>query len=74
MCKGSGRIQKQKTLSVNIPSGVEDGTRIRLSGEGEAGLNGSPPGDLYSFNTISTHYIFQRDNANIYCRVPIPLT
>ena len=74
VCKGSGRIQKQKTLSVNIPSGVEDGTRIRLSGEGEAGLNGSPPGDLYIFISISPHYIFQRDNANIYCRVPIPFT
>ena len=55
-------INLTATADVNIPSGVEDGTRIRLSGEGEAGLNGSPPGDLYIFITISPHYIFQRRN------------
>ena len=73
-CGGSGRVQKEKTLAVNIPAGVEDGTRIRLTGEGEAGLRGSPPGDLYIFITVAPHRLFQRDGANIYCRVPIPMT
>ena len=73
-CGGAGRIEKDKTLSVNIPSGVEDGTRIRLSGEGEAGLRGSPAGDLYIFLSLQAHEVFQRDGANIYCRVPIAMT
>ncbi len=73
-CSGSGRLQKEKTLSVNIPAGVEDGTRIRLSGEGEAGFRGAPPGDLYIFLTTKPHRLFQRDGANIFCRVPIPMT
>jgi molecular chaperone DnaJ len=73
-CAGSGRVQKDKQLNVTIPAGVEDGTRIRLGGEGEAGLRGAPPGDLYIFLTIKPHRIFQRDGANIYCRVPIPMT
>ena len=73
-CAGSGRVQKDKQLNVTIPTGVEDGTRIRLAGEGEAGLRGAPPGDLYIFLTIKPHRIFQRDGANIYCRVPIPMT
>ncbi len=73
-CSGSGRVHQEKTLSVTIPPGVEDGTRIRLSGEGEAGLNGAPSGDLYIFISVSPHHIFQRDGANIYCAVPIPLT
>ncbi len=73
-CGGSGRVHQEKTLSVTIPPGVEDGTRIRLSGEGEAGLNGAPSGDLYIFVTVSQHHIFQRDGANIYCTVPIPVT
>ena len=73
-CRGSGRVQKEKTLSVTIPAGVEDGTRIRLSGEGEAGLRGAPSGDLYIFLTIAPHRYFQRDGANIYMRVPIPMT
>ncbi len=73
-CGGAGRVQKEKTLSVTIPAGVEDGTRIRLAGEGEAGMRGAPPGDLYIFLTIAPHRIFQRDGANIYCRVPIPMT
>jgi len=73
-CSGSGRVHQEKTLSVTIPAGVEDGTRIRLSGEGEAGLNGAPSGDLYIFISVSPHHIFQRDSANIYCAVPIPLT
>jgi molecular chaperone DnaJ len=73
-CGGQGRVRREKTLSVNIPPGVEDGTRIRLAGEGEVGLHGTPAGDLYIFFRISQHGIFQRDGANIYCRVPIPFT
>lgn len=73
-CSGSGRTRKEKKLSVNVPPGVDDGTRIRLAGEGEAGLRGGPPGDLYIFLTISEHTFFQRDGADIYCRVPIPMT
>lgn len=73
-CSGSGRITKERTLSVNIPAGVEDGTRIRLAGEGEAGLRGGPPGDLYIFLSVSPHEFFQRDGADIFCRVPIAMT
>jgi molecular chaperone DnaJ len=73
-CAGQGRVRREKTLSVNIPAGVEDGTRIRLAGEGEAGMHGSSPGDLYIFISVSPHQIFQRDGANIHCRVPIPFT
>ncbi|MAL79366.1 MAG: molecular chaperone DnaJ [Sneathiella sp.] len=72
-CRGEGRVHKEKTLSVNIPAGVDDGNRIRLSGEGEAGMRGGPPGDLYIFLTIADHRIFQRDGQNIHCRVPIPM-
>ena len=73
-CSGSGRVTKERTLSVNIPAGVEDGTRIRLAGEGEAGLRGGPPGDLYIFLSIKPHDFFQRDGADIFCRVPIAMT
>ena len=73
-CTGAGRVQKDKTLKVNIPSGVEDGTRIRLNGEGEAGVRGAQPGDLYIFLSVQAHRLFQRDGAHIYCRVPIPMT
>jgi molecular chaperone DnaJ len=73
-CAGQGRVRREKTLSVNIPPGVEDGTRIRLAGEGEVGLHGAGAGDLYIFVGIAQHAIFQRDGANIYCRVPIPFT
>jgi molecular chaperone DnaJ len=73
-CGGQGRVRREKTLSVNIPPGVEDGTRIRLAGEGEVGLRGAAPGDLYIFVSIAPHAIFQRDGANIFCRVPIPFT
>jgi len=72
-CNGSGRQAKEKNLSVNVPKGVEDGTRIRLAGEGEAGLRGAPSGDLYIFISISPHRIFQRDGANVFCRVPITM-
>jgi molecular chaperone DnaJ len=73
-CGGAGRVRKDKTLQVTIPAGVEEGTRIRLAGEGEAGVRGAPPGDLYLFLSIKNHRLFQRDGANIYCRVPIPMT
>ena len=65
---------KERTLSVNIPAGVEDGTRIRLAGEGEAGMRGGPAGDLYIFLSIKPHEFFQRDGADIFCRVPISMT
>ncbi len=73
-CRGQGRVHREKTLSVNIPPGVEDGTRIRLAGEGEAGLRGAPPGDLYIFLSIRPHRFFQREGSHIQCRVPIPMT
>ena len=73
-CSGHGRTHKEKTLSVNIPAGVEDGTRIRLAGEGEAGVRGAPAGDLYIFLTLAPHRLFHRDGANIHCRVPIAFT
>ena len=73
-CGGAGRTRRDKTLQVAIPAGVEDGTRIRLAGEGEAGLRGGPPGDLYLFLTLTPHPVFQREAADIYCRVPIPMT
>jgi len=72
-CHGSGRQTREKTLEVKIPPGVEDGTRIRLSGEGEAGMRGAPPGDLYIFLAIRPHRFFQREGANILCKVPIPM-
>ena len=74
ICQGNGTIQRERTLSVAIPAGVEDGTRIRLSGEGEAGGPGAPAGDLYVHVGIRAHEIFQRDGANIFCRVPLPMT
>jgi molecular chaperone DnaJ len=72
-CNGAGRVSRERTLSVNIPAGVEDGTRIRLAGEGEAGTRGGPPGDLYIFLAIKPHQFFQRDGADLYCRVPISM-
>jgi len=72
-CAGGGRTTRERQLSVNIPAGVEDGTRIRLSGEGEAGLRGGPSGDLYIFLSVKPHPFFQRDGADLYCRVPISL-
>jgi molecular chaperone DnaJ len=73
-CAGSGRIEKERALSVNIPAGVETGTRIRLAGEGEAGLRGGPAGDLYIFIEVKDHPIFQRDGVHLFCRVPISIT
>lgn len=73
VCRGAGKVQKEKTLQVKIPKGVEEGTRIRLSGEGEAGARGAPPGDLYIFLTIKPHPIFKRDADLLFCQVPIPM-
>jgi molecular chaperone DnaJ len=70
-CSGSGRVTRERALSVNIPAGVEDGTRIRLGGEGEAGIRGGPSGDLYIFLSLASHPFFQRDGADLHCRVPI---
>jgi molecular chaperone DnaJ len=72
-CSGSGRVTRERTLSVNIPAGVEDGTRIRLAGEGEAGVRGGPAGDLYIFLSIAPHAFFQRDGADLHCRVPVSM-
>jgi molecular chaperone DnaJ len=72
-CGGAGRTRQERSLNVTIPAGVEDGTRMRLAGEGEAGLRGAPPGDLYIFLSVKPHRIFQRDGADIFCRVPIPM-
>jgi molecular chaperone DnaJ len=70
-CNGAGRVRKDKTLQVKIPPGVEDGTRIRLSGEGEAGARGGPAGDLYVFLSVRKHKMFERDSADLLCRAPI---
>ncbi len=73
-CAGAGRVQKERSLSVNIPAGVETGTRIRLAGEGEAGMRGGPTGDLYIFVEVTEHALFQRDGNNLFCRVPVSMT
>jgi len=73
-CHGQGRLQKDRVLTVNIPAGVEDGTRIRLSGEGDTGLRGGPNGDLYIFLAILPHEFFEREGANLFCRVPVAMT
>lgn len=72
-CGGAGRVTRERTLSVNVPAGVEDGTRIRLAGEGEAGLRGGPSGDLYIFLAIKPHPFLQRDGADLFCRVPVSM-
>jgi molecular chaperone DnaJ len=72
-CHGQGRVEKEKSLSVNIPAGVETGTRIRLAGEGEAGMLGGPTGDLYIFIEVNDHKLFERDNVNLYCQVPVSI-
>ncbi|HBT01535.1 molecular chaperone DnaJ [Salipiger marinus] len=73
-CGGAGRVQKDRALSVNIPAGVETGTRIRLAGEGEAGMRGGPPGDLYIFIEVAPHDIFEREGTELHCRVPVSMT
>jgi molecular chaperone DnaJ len=72
-CGGQGRVEKERALSVNIPAGVETGTRIRLAAEGEAGLRGGPSGDLYIFIEVKEHAIFQRDGVHLFCRVPVSM-
>jgi molecular chaperone DnaJ len=73
-CQGMGRVMKERVLSVDIPQGVDDGTRIRLTGEGESGSRGGPAGDLYIFLSVKPHELFQRDGADIFCKVPISMT
>src|SRR5437764_1276472 len=73
-CGGAGRTTRERTLSINIPAGVEDGTRIRLAGEGEAVLRGGAAGDLYIFLSVRPHEFFQRDGADLFCKVPISMT
>ncbi|MFQ6546960.1 molecular chaperone DnaJ [Aestuariibius sp. 2305UL40-4] len=73
VCGGSGRVEKERALNVNIPAGVETGTRIRLAGEGEAGMRGGPGGDLYIFIEVKDHTLFQREGPNLYCRVPVSM-
>ena len=73
-CRGAGRVTEERKLSVNIPAGIEDGTRIRLAGEGEAGLRGGPAGDLYIFLSLKPHAFFQREGADFFCRVPVSVT
>ena len=73
-CRGAGRVEKERSLSVNIPAGVETGTRIRLAGEGEAGMRGGPSGDLYIFIEVQEHELFDRDGPNLFCRVPVSMS
>jgi molecular chaperone DnaJ len=70
-CRGAGRLKKHKTLAVKIPAGVDEGDRIRLSGEGEAGVNGGPPGDLYVVIHLKPHSVFQREGDDLHCEMPI---
>ena len=72
-CDGQGRVRKERELAINIPAGVEDGQKIRLSGEGDAGLRGGPPGDLYIFLSVKEHDIFERDGPHLYARAPVPM-
>ncbi|MEO0329736.1 MAG: molecular chaperone DnaJ [Pseudomonadota bacterium] len=73
-CNGQGRVTKERTLNVDIPAGIEDGVRIRLGGEGEAGSRGGPSGDLYIFLSIRPHEFFQRDGADLFCKIPVSMT
>jgi len=73
-CGGAGRVKQHKTLSVKIPAGVDEGDRIRLSGEGEAGMNGGPPGDLYVVIHLKPHPVFKRDHNDLHCEMPISFT
>lgn len=73
-CKGAGRLRRKRTLEVTIPAGVDTGVRMRLTGEGNAALNGGETGDLYIFLTITDHPLFKRDNSDLYCEVPVPMT
>ena len=70
-CRGRGRVESQQTIQVKVPAGVEDGSRLRLTGEGEAGISGGPPGDLYVVMTIRQHSLFERDGTDLHCEVPV---
>jgi chaperone protein DnaJ len=72
-CQGAGRVRRHKTLSVQIPAGVDEGNRIRLSGEGEASMNGGPPGDLYVVINVKPHSLFQREGLDLHCEMPVSL-
>ncbi len=73
-CHGAGRVNKHRKIKVKVPAGVDDGMRIRLSGEGQAGMRGGPQGDLYIFITVKPHTLFARDESSIYCKMPLPMT
>ena len=73
-CRGAGRVEKTRTLNVTVPPGVDEGTRIRLSGEGEAGARGAPAGDLYIFLHVARHPIFEREGTTLYARAPVSFT
>jgi molecular chaperone DnaJ len=73
-CSGQGRVVKEKTIVVSIPAGVEDGTKIRVASEGEAGVRGGISGDLYIFTTVSSHEFFTREGSNLHCKVPLKMT
>jgi molecular chaperone DnaJ len=73
-CHGAGRVKKHKTLQVKIPAGVDEGDRIRLAGEGESGVNGGPPGDLYVVIHLRDHSVFQRDGDDLHCEMPVSIT
>jgi len=70
-CRGTGRVEGEQTIQVKVPAGVEDGSRLRLAGEGEAGLNGGPPGDLYVVIRVRPHTLFERDGTDLHCEVPV---
>ena len=73
-CRGAGRVETRRTLNVNVPPGVDEGTRIRLSGEGEAGARGAPAGDLYIFLHVKRHALFEREGTTLYARAPVSFT
>jgi molecular chaperone DnaJ len=73
-CRGHGQVRKERTLQVRIPAGVDDGARIRLAGEGDAGARGGPRGDLYIFLSVTPHELFERDGLDLLCTVPVPMT
>jgi molecular chaperone DnaJ len=72
-CRGHGQVRTQRTLAVRIPAGVDDGARIRLAGEGDAGQRGGPRGDLYIFLSVQPHELFERDGLDLLCTVPVPM-
>jgi molecular chaperone DnaJ len=73
-CEGVGRVKRNKTLQVKVPAGIDDGMRIRSAGNGEPGVNGGPPGDLYVEIHVKEHAVFQRDGDDLHCQVPVMMT